>query len=206
VTPEMYAVPWFLTYFAKVILQPELILTFWDEVARRRDVAQTFFFAVALVVYHEKIINEAQDFQLPEVMTSFKIESSQELKVILEIASTIEQATPLSFRRLSELNIIFKKETVPQMLQEQCLRLENYSCLPVLPAELFFYSYPELIECADPICSLSYEGLNSESHTLVCNDSKGEIDLCNNCKENQSEVNKIRKQRFILVDCRLQAL
>ena len=39
VTPEMYAVPWFLTYFAKVITHPELILTFWDEIARRRDVA-----------------------------------------------------------------------------------------------------------------------------------------------------------------------
>jgi hypothetical protein len=114
--------------------------------------------------------------------------------------------------------MIFQKDTSPQSLQEICLRLENYACLPLLPSELFFYAYPELIECPDPICSQSYSGLDPETHLLTANSksitSAGQnIDsgLCDTCvrkrtaAENANE-STFRRMRFIVVDCRLEVL
>lgn len=31
-------------------------------------------------------------------------------------------------------------------------RIENTPCLPILPEELFFYAYPEVLACSNPSC------------------------------------------------------
>ena len=55
VIPEMYCIPWFITYFASRIEQVELVLRFWDRLMPKSDKEAAdrtfiFFFAVALVV------------------------------------------------------------------------------------------------------------------------------------------------------------
>ena len=31
-------------------------------------------------------------------------------------------------------------------------RIESIPCLPVLPEEVFFYAYPEILSCSNPCC------------------------------------------------------
>lgn len=38
-------------------------------------------------------------------------------------------------------------------------RIENIPCLPILPEEIFFYSYPEVIACSNPACCNSLSQL-----------------------------------------------
>jgi hypothetical protein len=40
------------------------------------------------------------------------------------------------------------KEDVAAALE----RIENIPCLPILPEEIFFYSYPEVVSCSNPSC------------------------------------------------------
>ena len=71
----MYSVPWFLTYFAKLITDPELILQFWDWIASKQDVTLVFFISVALVIFTSKKILTIDEYKLPELMTSITITS-----------------------------------------------------------------------------------------------------------------------------------
>ena len=73
ITPEMYSVPWFLTYFAKLIPKPDLILIFWDWIAEKRDITLCFFIAVALVMNIESRILKCDEYRIPELMTSITI-------------------------------------------------------------------------------------------------------------------------------------
>lgn len=61
VEPAMYAIPWFITFFASRMESPELVLNFWErlnvrESNKQPDVAFIFFFAVALVTHNKALI------------------------------------------------------------------------------------------------------------------------------------------------------
>ena len=79
VTPEMYCVPWFLTFFAKIMPNVENVLSFWDSVAKKSDTAQVFYFAVALIINNQEQILNKVDFELPEFMVSISIRNDKEL-------------------------------------------------------------------------------------------------------------------------------
>ena len=70
------------------------------------------------------------------------------------MAEEIEENTPFSFKQLEEVKSLFTKQS-PESLKAACLRLESLSCMPLLPAELFFYSFPGEIECPNPECANS---------------------------------------------------
>lgn len=40
----------------------------------------------------------------------------------------------------------------PEGLKAICTRLEQLTCVPLMPAELFFYAFPGEIDCPDPAC------------------------------------------------------
>lgn len=61
VIPEMYSIPWFITYFASRMASAELVLEFWDRIMQQKDADVTFifFFAVALVIHNRESILRA---------------------------------------------------------------------------------------------------------------------------------------------------
>lgn len=69
VIPEMYSIPWFITYFASRMTQAELVLEFWERLMQskeaRGDPSFIFFFAVALVVYNRSALFLADQAELP---------------------------------------------------------------------------------------------------------------------------------------------
>ena len=67
VVPEMYSIPWFITYFASRMESAELVLQFWDRIMEKKegDVTFIFFFAVALIIYNRSRILMCDQADLP---------------------------------------------------------------------------------------------------------------------------------------------
>ena len=92
---------------------------------------------------------------LPPRMTQLAVKSRQDLLRLLRLAEEIEENTPYSFKQLDELKCLFVRQQDPGSLKRVCQSLESLSCMPLLPAELFFYSFPGEIECPNPDCANS---------------------------------------------------
>lgn len=88
VIPEMYCIPWFITYFASRMETAELVLQFWDRVMQgspdqdaghqhsAANVTFIFFFAVALVIFNKTTIMKSDQADLPQTMTQLSVKSA----------------------------------------------------------------------------------------------------------------------------------
>lgn len=161
ITIEMYAIPWIITYFSTKFDTPELVLELWNKVAEQPsgvDVAYIFFFAVALLMDGEQTILDAEYASLPVVMASLRVREQRDLTRLFERARKLIDNTPFSFVQLPELQMIMSK-TAHENLVKIWKSLELLTTLPLLPAELFFYCFPEECDCSNPTCanSLTYK-------------------------------------------------
>ena len=120
-------------------------------IVKREDPTFIFFFVIALVIQNEQTIRKSEFAKLPEIMTNLRVVNSAQLDLLWEKAETLEQATPHSFKCLPEVLAIFTKNAPG--LKEGCTRLEQLSCLPLVPAEMLFYAFHGEIECANPMCA-----------------------------------------------------
>lgn len=176
IIPEMYCIPWFITYFASRVSSVEIVLELWDRMARSGPLPDSsnkedqgaaqmsssagscigdptfiFFFAVALIVQNRMRILKADPAELPSTMAQLSVETRKELHELIKLAESVEENTPFSFKQLDEIKCLFMRgQQSPERLHEISLSLESLSCMPLLPAELFFYSFPGEIECPNP--------------------------------------------------------
>jgi len=104
ITIEMYAIPWFITYFSTKMDTPELVLQFWNKVASQKyDQTYIFFFALALVLSNEQKIKSCDMAALPSLMASLRIRDEAELNMVFKMVEQLEENTPYSFIQLPEL-------------------------------------------------------------------------------------------------------
>ena len=75
VTPELYAINWFVTYLATKITNVELVLEFWELTVRKNDPSFIFYFLTSFIIKNRKKIKSADVAKLPETMTSLRIVS-----------------------------------------------------------------------------------------------------------------------------------
>ncbi len=109
VTPELYAIPWFVAYLATKISNLDLLLEFWDHIVKRNEPSYIYFFLVSFVICNKKKIKSVEVAKLPETMTGLKITNIKELYQIFDKAEMRKQHTPLSFNALPEIQAIFTK-------------------------------------------------------------------------------------------------
>ena len=168
----MYAIPWFITYFSSKIDTAELVLEFWDRLAQKNgDFTFIFFFAVALVLNNEMRIMSVDSASLPEVMTTMRIASIADLDRVMLVAEGLDDNTPYSFKQIPEIQKLSTKQSSAS-LKSIMQSLERLTCMPVLPAELFFYAFPGEIECPNPECSNSLtwrRALSGDILSLITN-------------------------------------
>jgi hypothetical protein len=82
VTPELYAIPWFVTYLSTKIVKVELTLEFWELVVRKNDPTFIFYFLTSFILRNTKKIKNPDVAKLPETMTSLRILNQKELELI----------------------------------------------------------------------------------------------------------------------------
>jgi len=127
VIPEMYCIPWFITYFAARMASADLVLEFWDRIMLHKaegDVTFIFFFAVALVMHNRDMILKADQADLPQTMTELKVKDKEQLSKLIKLAGEIEENTPFSYKQLDEVKGLFSKQS-PENLKAICLSLES---------------------------------------------------------------------------------
>jgi hypothetical protein len=90
VTPELYAIPWFVAYLATKFSNLELLLEFWEQIVQRNEPSYIFYFLVSLLKNNSKKIRQVEVAKLPETMTSLKITNLKELELIFETADTLK--------------------------------------------------------------------------------------------------------------------
>jgi len=71
--PELYAIPWFVTYMATKFTNIEVLLEFWEVIVQRNEPSFFFFFLISLLIQNQRKIFQADVARLPETMTSLKI-------------------------------------------------------------------------------------------------------------------------------------
>jgi hypothetical protein len=71
--PELYAIPWFVTYMATKFTNIEVLLEFWEVIVQRNEPSFIFFFLISLLIQNQRKIFQADVARLPETMTSLKI-------------------------------------------------------------------------------------------------------------------------------------
>ena len=101
VIPEMYCIPWFITYFASRMDSADLVLEFWDRIMLHKaegDVTFIFFFAVALVMHNRDMILKADQADLPQTMTELRVKDKEQLLKLIKLAGEIEEKTPFSYK------------------------------------------------------------------------------------------------------------
>lgn len=101
VTPELYAINWFVTYLATKITNVDLILDFWEMIVKKNEPTFIFYFLTSFILKNSKKIKSAELAKLPETMTSLRICSSKELESIWQGAIELESNSPYSLRSLS---------------------------------------------------------------------------------------------------------
>jgi len=83
VTPELYAIPWFVTYMATKFSNLEILLEFWENIVQRNEPSFIFFFLVSFLISNSRKIKAADVPKLPETMTSLKITTLKDLETII---------------------------------------------------------------------------------------------------------------------------
>jgi len=116
------------------------------------------FFATALLVEHEAIIIESDPASLPVVLASLRVKERNELDRLFTQVTRLQDKTPFSFTQLPELQMLMTR-TSQENLTKIWKSLELLHTIPMLPAELFFYEFPDECNCANPTCanSLTYK-------------------------------------------------
>lgn len=162
VTPELYAIPWFVAYMATKFPALEVLLEFWENIVARNEPCFIFFFLVSFLISNSRKIKAADVAKLPETMTSLKINTSKDLEAIFTQAEQLKLRTPHSFTNLPEINAIFTKNHPG--LPQACQRLESLPCLPLVSTEVLFYAFHGEIDCANPSCKKSLEHARREDN------------------------------------------
>ena len=81
--------------------------------------------------------------------------STKDIDAVWKQASHIKDNTPLSFYQLEAVKLLFRTPFDKEHSKTVLEMFETYPCLPILPEELFFYSYPESVMCPNPVCGNS---------------------------------------------------
>lgn len=159
----MYAIPWIITFFSTKMDKPELVLSLWNKVAQQPQLvgsAYMIFFAVALLVEHEASIIEQDPASLPVVLSSLRVKEQGDLDRLFMRVTKLLDDTPYSFTQLPELRMLMTK-TSEDNLTKIWKALERLHTIPMLPAEMFFYCFPDECGCANPRCANSLTFKNS---------------------------------------------
>lgn len=102
---------------------------------------------------------DSEPSNLHAVITNIRINTIQELEQVWTLSLEIKDSTPHSFKEMQELKIILNMHEFNSKSQEDLSliekKLESMQCLPVLPQELFYCSYPDKIQCPNPTCANS---------------------------------------------------
>jgi hypothetical protein len=110
------------------------------------------FFIVAFLEYHKDNILSVDYSQIPSVLSQLCIKNITEVELIFQRAKKIKEQTPYSLKLLAMKLEIFKANSTRVKELFLLYEPESLICLPILPSEVFFIAYNNIIKCPDYEC------------------------------------------------------
>lgn len=104
--------------------------------------------------------------QIPTLMSSFSIQSTEDVDLLFNIAFKLRENTPYSFRILAHNLNIFTPYSNKLKDLYNSYQLENILSLPIFPSEVIYFSFNYTVECPDENCSIFKKSLEKLSLVL----------------------------------------
>ena len=183
ITPEMYATSWILTIFANKT-RLGVLYHLWDILIREDDQLFIHFIVVSFLQYHRDDIIGTDHSQIPSVLSQLCLKSKEEVDSIYKMAKDLKWKTPYSFRLIARKLEIFKPNSKRLKELFNLFEPESMLAMPILPSEVFYIAYNNIVSCPDYICknfkNLYDDQLNVDNVNIYCDKNVLEDDG-NNC-------------------------
>ena len=129
-----------------------VIYYFWNALIQEDDELFIHFFIVSFLEYHKENILSVDYSQIPSVLSQLCIKDIAEVEFIFQRARQIRQQTPFSFKLFARKLEIFKPRSTRLKELFTIYEPESMLCLPILPSEIFYIAYNNIVGCADYEC------------------------------------------------------
>jgi len=133
-TPELYAMPWAMTMFARDI-ELSQVLILWDWMVADKDPALWLYLGIALLLRHREETLTQEASELPGRLHQYQLGPPDQMHELMRSAIEIRQNTPWTTK--TQLRRILRHPAPPQRTLVQIEEvLGRYACLVVTPKEL----------------------------------------------------------------------
>ena len=96
-TPELYAMPWAMTQFARGVPLPQ-VLTLWDWMVADADAALWLYLGVSLLRRHRESALLSDASNLPQLVSECELGEAEEMRELMSRAVEMRDATPASLK------------------------------------------------------------------------------------------------------------
>lgn len=166
-------------YFSKCSLK--VVYCILDLFIQEDDELFIFFFLTAFLSKNKNEVFGKELSHIPSLLTNMNIKSIDECHEIYLLACEFRDKTPFSFRmyidNIQLFDINRKEKKIPEKL----------IVMPLLPCELLYFCYSDIIKCPNKSCSNFIT--NNKNKTSIKNHTTIDSKDCKFCKE----YNKCKK-------------
>ena len=180
ISPDLYATSWIITLFSnKCALDVTYYL--WDKLILFDDSLFPFFFIVAILIYNkDKFLDKKADSSvILSTLCNLRVDSIEEVNILIKLATEIRDKTPNSFYILSNKLEIFKYNSENLETLYEKYKPDKMLAMPMFANELFCILYRDKVGCPDENCEnfLTNKNFSELSNCIFCrnNDLKKKI-------------------------------
>lgn len=127
-----------------------VVYSILDIIIQENDELFIFFFLTAFVSSSKGSLSEDIS-HLPSSLSSLSIKSIEDCHQTYLLACEMRERTPYSFRLYVRSLGIFSGGS-----KKYSFEVEKLMALPILPSELLYYTYNNIIRCPDQQCKCFY--------------------------------------------------
>lgn len=189
----------------------DVLYYFWNKLICEDDETFIHFFIVSLIEYYTEEIICADLSHIPSLISMMNLKDLKMVDEIFENAKKLRAITPYSFKLFFGKMEIFNPYCAKTRHKEifDLYKPDSILCLPIMPSEIFYITYNNLLRCPDEQCENFIDKKALEEYNEIQNyesnsdrnlenfensynlNERLELDRDYNCKDfyNQTEAN-----------------
>lgn len=164
------------------------MLYLWDKLIREDDEVFMHYFIICFLEYHSEQILTEEYSQIPTIISRFSLKDKEIIDKIFESARILRTITPYSFRLFFSQLDIFKPFSKRHKELFEHYKPDKLTCLPIMPSEVFFIAYNNIITCPDKHCRF-FNNLYDYEQNFISKETESSTFNNNHHKNKNSVVN-----------------
>lgn len=145
-----------------------MLYYFWNKLISEDDETLTHFFIVSLIEYYSEEIICSDLSHIPSLISSMALKDFKMVDEIFENAKRLRAITPYSFRLFFDKMEIFNPFSNKHKENFELYKPESLLCLPILPSEIFYITYNNLLKCPDRSCQNFIDKEELDNYNEMC--------------------------------------